>query len=215
MLIGDQVSREKAIQRQRRRLVEEFKRDIERSLVFGVRNAGSGSTPRSAGGLFDFQQRSANSNTLNVNGALTKSVLNKFLLEKVFNGSSAKKFALVSDAFMAVLMDLAEKNATVRITPESKSYGLSVLKLLTPAGEIELIQYKPFNSTGTIYSNAALFFDPSNLRIRHIGDMLYDSKMSESFSGSDGMQDQLIYEGCLEVGLPLSTAFLSGATSAG
>ena len=119
-----------------------------------------------------------NKRIINVNGALTETLLDDYV-ERLFrqtNNISSEKMCFCGSGFLNVLNKLY-KSSTQFTTdvPMSDSYGMNVVKHVSPFGTIYYKTHPLFNRNASLRYNA-LFFDAQNMRYRYVQDRDTDCK---------------------------------------
>ena len=155
-----------------------------------------------------------NKRIINVNGAITESELDDYF-ERLFrytNNVSNEKMAFCGSGFLSVINKLY-KNATDLNSdiPSTDAYGMSVVKHVTPFGDVYYKSH-PLFSQSPILRHNALFLDVQNLKYRYVDGRDTDIIKNTQPNDADYRQDELRAECGLEMQFPEANMYLVGVT---
>lgn len=175
---------------QRRKKGIEHMIDIERSFLFGKKaKITSGTHPRRfTDGVFNVISSYA---TANVD---TEAEFEAFL-EDAFRHGNTEKYAFCGSAFVSQI-NLWAKNK-LQIMQGEKTYGLTILKYVSPHGTLNIIKHDLL--TGTKYGNYCVVLDMETLSYRYLSSR--DTKLMTD--RQDRGQDEIVEEYLSEVGLQI------------
>ncbi|PLR84656.1 hypothetical protein CVD25_01075 [Bacillus canaveralius] len=181
--------------------------DMSRSFLFGEKKLDtSGNKPkRTTGGLLSF----LTANRYDAGGALTQSEFDQNIAEVVFKYGSSEKLMLASARLLSVINGWAM--GKLQIEQGEKTFGLSVVKYVTPFGTLNLVHEPLFE--GAVYGSYGMVLDPENFKYRPLKGR--DTKLETNIQANDEdlREDQYITEAGLEVRLPKTHAVITGVTS--
>jgi hypothetical protein len=181
--------------------------DISRGFWFGEKKLDtSGSKPkRSTAGLLSF----LSGNNYDAGGQLTKSEFDQNVGEVAFKYGSSEKLMLCSARMLSVVNSWAD--AKLQIEQGEKTFGLNVVKYITPFGILNLV-HDPLLE-GAVYGGYAAVIDVENVKYRPLKGR--DTKLETNIQANDEDQrkDQYLTEAGLEVRLPKTHALITGVTS--
>jgi hypothetical protein len=181
--------------------------DMSRAFWFGEKKLDtSGSKPkRSAAGLLSF----LSANNYDAGGQLTKSEFDQNIGEVAFKYGSSEKLMLCSARMLSVVNSWAD--AKLQIEQGEKTFGLNVVKYITPFGILNLV-HDPLLE-GAVYGGYAAVIDVENVKYRPLKGR--DTKLETNIQANDEDQrkDQYLTEAGLEVRLPKTHALITGVTS--
>jgi len=137
--------------------------DMERSMIWGVKNEDtSGSEPkRSTGGILSF----LSTNVATVSGGnLTAAIWDAFLRD-LFKFGAGEKLCFCGNHLLMVLNQMAEARGQVKLTVAASVYGIAVTKWVTPFGTVYLKNHPLFNEI-VPHSKMGLFIEPRRIIYR-------------------------------------------------
>src|SRR3954471_10085347 len=140
----------------------EHKRDIERTLLFGVPSkatASNGQAIRTTGGLFYWLK----TNAMDAGGGFSEDEFNAFS-RQVFKYGAKRKIAMGSPLATSVLNTFPMSK--VRIGQSEKKYGINVTTFVSPFGELGLVTN--WELEGAKYGGVLAIYDPANVRYRFL-----------------------------------------------
>ena len=120
---------------QAKKAVPELMRLIEKAMVYGVRGAGSASTPRSMGGLDTF----ITDNVGDYGAALAQSHFENAVKSAYEDGGSGPWVAACSPTNLQSIKNFYDSSNYLRIGPDQNSVGMTIETIVTPYGNVELL----------------------------------------------------------------------------
>lgn len=158
-----------------------------------------------------------NKRIITINGALAETDLDDYI-ERLFrhtNNISSEKMCFCGSGFLNVMNKLY-KSSTQFTTdvPMADSYGMNVVKHVSPFGTIYYKTHPLFNRNASLRYNA-LFFDAQNMKYRYVQDRDTDLKKNTEDRKDDFRRDEWLTEAGLELQFPEANMYLIGVTSAG
>ena len=183
---------DRAYQRKKRGIEHTLK--MERDFWFGERSLlTSGTHPRrTTGGVFEY----LSDNFYDAGGMLTESEWENFL-DIAFSKGSRIKWGFMSGTVISIINLWAK--GRLEVMPKDKTYGLSVVKYISPHGELNMVRNKLF--TGAVYGGycAVLDFEDGCIAQRTLRDTKL--KTNVQANDADSWKDEYITEAGLEVKL--------------
>jgi hypothetical protein len=190
----------------------EHKRDIERSLLFGVPSkvtASNGQPMRTTGGLFYWLK----SNQMDAAGGFSEDEFNAWS-RLVFKYGSKRKVLMGSPLATSVLNTFPQ--GKVRIAQSEKKYGINVTTFVSAFGELGLVTN--WELDGAKYGGVLVAYDQGNVRYRYLQNSKAnrDSHVNTSIQppDADTRRDEWLTEMGLEVNLPQTGGVVTGITGA-
>jgi hypothetical protein len=202
--------------------------EMELAFLWGIRtlNVGDNGKPeRTTMGLINFIRQYAPNNcddyTLNpdfagLTWANSGEVWFKMMLERIFRFGASEKLILCGSGFILGIDALAMASGTVNIQPGQKTYGMEILKWITPFGTVNLKTHPLFSYDATT-RNMGVVLEPKEINYRYIDDTTFfgESNKKEHPEGYghrriDGTAEEYLTECGLEFGLPQKCAVLNG-----
>lgn len=182
--------RENDLDYQRRKKGIEHMVDIERAFLFGKKaKITTGTHPkRFTAGVFNIISSYA---TANVD---TEAEFEAFL-EDAFRYGNTEKYAFCGPAFVSQI-NIWAKNK-LQIVQGEKTYGLTILKYVSPHGTLNIIKHDLL--TGTKYGNYCVVLDMETLTYRYLSTR--DTKLLTNRQTPG--QDEIVEEYLSEVGLQM------------
>ena len=131
--MGDQMQYESA------KSIPEMMRLIERTLQYGVRSAGSTTTPRMMGGYQEFITTNlASGASISVASAVPGVI--EDAVELIYNaGGSGDFLAIVNPATYQKIKNAYDSSSFVRYAPEQNRFGTLVDTIVTPFGNVSFV----------------------------------------------------------------------------
>jgi len=120
---------------QAKKAVPELMRLIEKAMVYGVRGAGTASTPRSMGGLDTF----ITDNIVDYGAALQQSNFEAAVQSAYEDGGVGPWVAACSPTNIKTIKDFYDSSNFLRVSTEEKRVGMVIEEILTPFGSVELL----------------------------------------------------------------------------
>lgn len=131
--MGDQMQYESA------KSIPEMMRLIERTLQYGVRSAGSTTTPRMMGGYQEFITTNKASGA-NISVASLAPGVIEDAVELIYNaGGSGDFLAIVNPATYQTIKNAYDSSSFVRYPPEQTQFGTLVDRIITPFGNVSFV----------------------------------------------------------------------------
>ena len=158
---------------QSNKAIPHLMRLIEKSVYTGAREPGAAAAPRSFGGLSTF----VTDNVINSGAAaVTQAKFENALKAAYVDGGKPSK-AFVSPTNMQVIKNLYDSGTFLRVDRDEKSVGMTIEKIITPYGNIDLIMDR-WASNASIY-----ILDPE-----HVGFVTYYPFTSEPLAKTGDYQ---------------------------
>lgn len=190
----------------------EHKRDMERTLLFGVPSkivASNGQPLRTTGGLFYWIK----TNQMDAGGGFSEDELNTFS-RTVFKYGAKRKVLMGSPLATGVLNTFPMSK--VRIGQSEKKYGINVTTFVSAFGELGLVTN--WEMEGSKYGGVLVAYDQSNIRYRYLQNSKAnrDSHVNTSIQAPDAdtRRDEWLTEMGLEVSLEKTAGIVTGITGA-
>jgi hypothetical protein len=188
----------------------EHKRDIERTLLFGVPSkvtASNGQPMRTTGGLFYFVK----TNQMDAGGGFSETEFNTWS-RTLFKYGAKRKVLMGSPLSVSVLNTFPMSK--VRISQSEKKYGINVTTFTSPFGELGLVTN--WELEGAKYGGVLVAYDQANFKYR----MLQNSKANRDSHvntniqppDADTRRDEWLTECGLEVDLEKTGGVVTGIT---
>ena len=157
-----------------------------------------------------------NKRILNVAGNITDSNMDDYM-ERLFrftNNISSEKLGLCGSGFLNIMNKLFKKNVQMTASPPvSDTYGMNMVKMVTPFGTVYLKTHPLFNRSASLRNNA-LFIDAQNLRYRYMQDRDTNCKKNLQNPKDDFRLDEWFTDAGLELQFPESMVYMTGITGA-
>ena len=217
-----------AYKEMKREALEYHSIEMEKAFLFGVATEGvgaNGKPERTTAGLIPTVKQYAPQNVIDfrtwstANHAGDDWVANDagedFLdtvLEQIFRYGSRERLALVGSGSILGINKLVKKRGDFSFTPATESYGIKVIKWITPFGTINMMTHPLFSYEPT-NRNSMLLLEPNNLKYRFIDDTTFypdGEKQNTGPNRIDGLKEEFLTEAGLEFHHPLSCGFLNG-----
>jgi hypothetical protein len=190
----------------------EHKRDLERTLLYGVPSkatASNGQAIRTTGGLFYWLK----TNQMDAGGGFSEDEFNAFS-RQVFKYGAKRKIAMGSPLATSVLNTFPMSK--VRIGQSEKKYGINVTTFVSPFGELGLVTN--WELEGAKYGGVLAIYDPANVRYRFLSNSKAnrDSHVNTEIQppDADTRRDEWMTEMGLEVNLEKTGGVITGITGA-
>jgi hypothetical protein len=190
----------------------EHKRDIERTLLFGVPSkvtASNGQPMRTTGGLFYFIK----TNQMDAMGGFSEAEFNTWS-RTLFKYGSKRKVLMGSPLATSVLNTFPQSK--VRISQSEKKYGINVTTFVSPFGELGLVTN--WELDGAKYGGVLVAYDQANVRYRYLQNSKAnrDSHVNTQIqpADADSRRDEWLTEMGLEVNLEKTAGIVTGITGA-
>jgi hypothetical protein len=190
----------------------EHKRDMERTLLFGVPSkvvASNGQPIRTTGGLFYWIK----SNQMDAGGGFSEDEFNTWS-RTIFKYGAKRKVLMGSPLATSVLNTFPQSK--IRIAQSEKKYGINVTTFVSAFGELGLVTN--WELEGAKYGGVLVGYDASNVRYRYLQNSKAnrDSHVRTSIQppDQDSRRDEWMTEMGLEVNLEKTAGIVSGITGA-
>lgn len=187
--------------------------EMEKAFIFGVpsENLGDNKKPlRTTGGLI-WAIKNYGGTTANFTGdwaADGQDWLDELLM-KIFRFGETDKLAFVGDSALLAINQLARKYGTWNYTTSTKAFGIQVVDLITPFGQLTMKTH-PLFSHEPSNQKSMLIFEPKNLRYRYITDTTFNADDGKHGHNSyDGKKEEYLTEAGLEFHHPQSWGWLN------
>lgn len=132
-------------------------------------------------------------------------------LERVFrvtNNTANEKLVLCGSGFLSVINQLYKSKSVLDASfPKSDAYGMSVVRHVTPFGEIFYKTHPLFSLNSTLRYNA-LFLDVNNLKYRYMIGRDTELLKNRQPNDADYRKDEYLTEAGLEMWFPQSNLYL-------
>jgi hypothetical protein len=128
-------------------------------------------------------------------GALTEALWDAFL-EEAFRFGAKEKLGLCGSTFLTVLAQLTKNKATIEMVPTDNTYGMALMRYLTPFGTLYLVNH-PLMSNDPIWRQDLFVLDVDKLIYRYIDDTTF--LRNRQAPGDDASKDEWLTEAGLEV----------------
>ena len=212
---GDQVKEAK------REALELHSIEMEKGFIWGkrVETTKNGKPLRMTGGIISFI---APGNVVDLAGAATDMMDIELIMKNIFTFGSSEKVSFMGNTAVLTLQQIIRKNSTFNIQTGIKEYGMNVMRLTCPFGDLVIKTHPLFNQMpggtagGTAYRSADSYWltlDMKELKYRYFSgdDTRYEKKLEPN--GMDGMQSGYLTECGIEVHHPLTHYFVKGLTT--
>jgi hypothetical protein len=195
---------DRAYQRKKRGIEHTLK--MERQFWFGERSiVTSGTHPeRTTGGVLEY----INSNFYDAGGMLTESEWENFL-DIAFTKGSGIKWGFMSGTVISIINLWAK--GRLEVMPKDKTYGLDVVKYVSPHGELNMIRNRLF--TGATYGGYCVILDLEDGCVQQRELRGTKFKTNVQANDADSWKDEYITEVGLETKLADRHAVLYNITS--
>lgn len=188
--------------------------EMEKAFLFGVpsENAGANGKPlRTTGGIiWSIKQNGGKVDTFTGNWENDGLDWLDETLMNIFRYGETDKLAFVGDAALLGINRLARKYGTWNYTPQTRAFGINIVELITPFGQLTLKTH-PLFSHEPSNQHSMLIFEPKNIKYRYITDTtFYESKREEGHTRYDARKEEYLTECGLEYHFPQNWAWLNG-----
>lgn len=137
--------------------------DMERAMIWGVRNEDTGGSEpkRSTGGILSF----LSTNVTNISdGSMSQAEWLSFL-KNLFRYGAGEKLCLCGNTFLEVINAMAEYYGSVQLQPNADIYGIAVIRYTTAFGTVYFKNHPLFNEI-TAHQKMGLFIEPKHIIYR-------------------------------------------------
>jgi len=219
---GDQVKQAKED------ALEMLSMDMERAFLFGQRWEGTknGKPIRTMRGIIPTITAGAPSNIITA-GATTDMQTLEGWLEQVFRVGSTEKVCFCGNTFALVVQQIIRKNSMFQVMSGIKEYGMNVMRITTPFGDLVFKTHPLFNNNPGGYSTGSsasafytgmtswgLILDMKELKYVNLegSDIQYQKELQAN--GLDGEKSGYLGEVSLETHFPKSHMLIKGLKKA-
>lgn len=130
-------------------------------------------------------------------------------LMTIFRYGETDKLGFVGDAALLGINRLARRYGTWNYTPQTKAFGISVVDLITPFGQLTLKTHPLFSHEPT-NQHSLLIFEPKNIKYRYITDTtFYSDDQNHGHNRYDAQKEEYLTECGMEFHFPQSWAWLN------
>lgn len=127
-------------------------------------------------------------------GALTEALFDGWC-EEVFRVGSKEKLGLCGSTALNVLTQMAKNKSTIEMVPTDQTYGMAMVKYLTPFGVLYLVNH-PLLSTDAVWRKDLYAVDVDKLTFRYVTDTTFLKNRQNP--GDDASKDEYLTEAGLE-----------------
>lgn len=203
-----------AYQEAKREALELHSIEMEKAFLFGVPSeniGGNGKPLRTTGGLiWSIKNHGGTTGAFDGNWMADGQDWLDEILMNIFRYGETDKLAFVGDAALLAINRLARKNGQWTYTPQTRSFGINIVDLVTPFGALTLKTHPLFSHEPT-NQHSMLIFEPKNLKYRYITDtMFYEDKKDHGHNRYDARKEEYLTEAGLEFHFPQGWAWLNG-----
>jgi hypothetical protein len=128
-------------------------------------------------------------------GVLTEALWDSFL-EEAFRYGSREKLGLCGSTFLNVMTQLTKNKATIEMVPTDQTYGMHMMRYLTPFGTLMLVNH-PLMSHDSVFRKDLFVVDVDKLTYRYLDDTRF--LRNRQAPGDDASKDEWLTEAGLEV----------------
>lgn len=205
---GDQVAEAK------RECLEYHSIDMEWAAFFGEAPASlqlgaNGEPMRFTNGVIRQISDGASSNIVDDNGANLTATLMETHLEQAFRYGSSEKVAFCGNAAILNIQKMVRLNTAYQIEVGVKEYGMNVMRLTSPFGDLILKTHPLFNQLTAVGANLAandwlVILDMAEIKYRYLKDSDTQYQPDNAANGIDGMLSGYLTECGFELHHPLA-----------
>lgn len=137
-------------------------------------------------------------------------------LEIAFRFGAREKLGMCGSGFVAAINKLAKQNGNIWLDEKTTSYGLQIMRWITPFGVLNLMMH-PLFTYETTNRNMCAIFEPKNIRYRYISDTFFNKDDTQTSGGQakiDGRKESYLTECSGEYHFPETWTVLQGAGQA-
>lgn len=193
-----------AVTEARRECLETHGLGIERAMIYGMpwegTVPGSSEPARMTGGILHYIPAE---NKQVADAATSMDELESYM-ERMFRFGSSQKLGFAGSTALLIIQQIIRKNTNYQIFANETEYGMKVMRLVCPFGELVLKNHPMFNldrqstlAYGNSMAASLLVLDGANLRYRYVDDTAYQPKLQAN--GIDGMESGFLTECGLEI----------------
>lgn len=187
---------------------------MERAFLWGKKDSitgANGQPERYTGGLLSYLSTNVHDiASYGSPGVLTETAFDTLLAESVFAYGSSQKLALVGWKVADLMQQIAKDRWQINQAGENQTYGMSVTRYMTFAGELVVKTHPLFRQIAGA-ENMCIILDTADLRYRYIDDtQLLKDRQGR---GIDGVIDEYLTECGLELLQEKTHALITGWTA--
>ncbi len=198
--------------------------EMEKAFIWGImtENIGSNGKPeRTTRGLINIIKTYASSNVndyrLNTDYSGDTWIAPgedwiDYYLELIFRYGKGEKLCLAGSGALLGINKIGKTYGQWTFTPQTKSYGISVVEWVTPFGKIN-IKTHPLFSYEAANRYSMVIYEPENLKSRIIDDTTFypdAEKQNTGYTRKDGTNEEYLTEIGLEFHHPSGWGYLNG-----
>lgn len=127
-------------------------------------------------------------------GGLTEALFDSFC-EELFRFGSKEKLGLCGSTALNVLTQMAKNKATIELVPTDQTYGMHMVRYLTPFGTLMLVNH-PLMSADPVWRKDLYGIDVDKLTYRYVTDTTF--LQNRQNPGDDASKDEFLSECGLE-----------------
>lgn len=135
----------------------------------------------------------------------------------LFKYGGPTRLAYCGNGVLLGINSIVKYYGNYQFTPQTTAYGIKVMTLVTPFGEV-MFQRHPLFNLETSLANSAVLFEPNNLIFKYIDDTTFfaeGEKQNTGLGRIDGINEEFLTEAGLEIHNVIGCAFLSGFNTNG
>lgn len=133
-------------------------------------------------------------------------------LERIFRYGGPTRVGYCGGLALLAINEMCQANSQMNLTPAQTSFGMKVMRWITPFGEVLLKTHPMFVREPSLQRALALI-EPENMRRRVIDDTMLKKDDGENKGGvanHDGLKDEYLTEDGLEIQLAEGFGFFDG-----
>lgn len=167
--------------------------EMEKAFIFGHRKSttANGQPIKTTRGVVKW----LSTNVTDMGGTITESDWDDEM-ESMFRFGSQEKLAFVGSTALNVINQLSKNKSTIQQVPGADSYGMSIVKYISPFGILYLRMHPLFNEHAS-WRSVMLVLDTDKIKYRFIDDT--DFIKSRQDPGDDQSIDEFLTEAGLEL----------------
>lgn len=204
-----------AVKEAKRECLEIFGTDMEKAFWFGQRFNGTknGKPHHTTAGVLPFIENSNYGGSTDYRYAFTGGSVTMDLWEaqtlEMFRYGSSEKMAICGNRAVLAIQQAIRKNTAFQIMSGIKEFGMNVMRLISPYGELVIKTHPLFNesTSGTTgsdpyygWDSMMVVLDMNELDYFYIDDVQYQKELQQN--GIDGMQSGYLAECGIELHHP-------------
>ena len=110
-------------------------------------------------------------------------------LEILFRYGTNEKLVLAGSTWIRAITTLGKRNGTIEMAPDSTTYGMAIVKYITPFGTL-MIKNHPLFSQHPVWRKDALFVDTRHIVCRPLDDTMFVKNRQSN--GEDASMDEYL-----------------------